>query len=98
MSFAPLDALVSIVATDPSGLLDRLDTLSIHDGCTRLCIPAYPLALSISQGSKKAKPDAFEAQAPKMVEHGLPGREVARQVAPRAAGAQDVEDRVEDGT
>ena len=33
-----------------------------------------------------------------MVEHRLPGWEVARQVPPRAAGAQDVEDRVEDDT
>ena len=41
---------------------------------------------------------AFEAQAPEMVEHRLPGREITREVTPGAASAQDVEDRVEDGT
>ena len=33
-----------------------------------------------------------------MVEHRLPGWEVARQVPPRTASAQDVEDRIKNGT
>src|SRR5690349_16762468 len=33
-----------------------------------------------------------------MVKHGLPWRKVGWQVAPRTAGAQHVEDRIENGT
>jgi hypothetical protein len=39
-------------------------------------------------------PDTLETPAPKMVENGLPARKVRWEVAPGAAGSQDVKDRI----
>src|SRR5262249_9452448 len=61
-------------------------------------VPPDPFAFGFPQGREQTKPEAFEAQAPEMVEHCLPWREITREITPRAARAQDVEDRVEDGT
>lgn len=41
-------------------------------------------------------PMSLQAPTTKMVEDSLPGRKTAGQVAPGTAGAQDIEDRVED--
>jgi hypothetical protein len=70
----------------------------IDDRCARLCVPADPFAFSFSQCCEQTKPCTFEAQASEMVEHRLPRGKVAWQVAPGAAGAQDVENRVKDGS
>ncbi len=63
-----------------------------------LRVPSLSLALGTPQGREQAKPGAFEAQASEMVEDRLPRWKVTRQVAPRTAGAQSVEDCIENGT
>jgi hypothetical protein len=63
-----------------------------------LRVPSLSLALGTPQGHEQAKPGAFEAQASEMVEDRLPRWKVTRQVAPRTAGAQNVEDCIENGT
>src|SRR5258707_14130965 len=50
------------------------------------------------QGGIEQVPDALEAETPEMGQHRLPRREVARQIAPGASCAQDVEGGVEDAT
>ena len=42
-------------------------------------------------------PYAVEAEAAEMIIDGLPGREISGKIAPRAARAQEIEDRIEDG-
>jgi hypothetical protein len=77
MPFLPLDTLVRIVATDPSGLLDGLHTLTVNNGRARVSSPAEALTLSPMQGHIKQMLPAGEAKAAEMVEHRLPGRAVA---------------------
>jgi hypothetical protein len=90
--------LVRIKAADPGGFLNGLDALRIHDRRTRLRVLSNPFAFGTPQSREQSKPGAFEAQTAKVIKHGLPGREVAWQVPPGAAGTQDVEDRVEDSS
>jgi hypothetical protein len=96
MTFAPLHALVGVMAADACRFFDGLHTLAVHYRRTRFRVAAYALALRAMEGRIEQVPDAFEAEAPEMVEHRLPGREIGREIAPRAAGAQDIEDSVED--
>lgn len=94
--FATIDALVAVIAARASGLLDNFHTLTVHDRRTRVLVAAHPLALGSKQGGIESVPDLGEAQAPEMVKHCLPRREVGGQLASGAAGAQHVEDGVED--
>lgn len=87
-----------IKTTDPGGFLDDLDADAASMIAALGC--AFLLTRSRSappQGCEQSQPGAFEAQAPEMGANRLPRREVAREVAPGAARAQDVEDRAEDG-
>jgi hypothetical protein len=59
-------------------------------------MPAHALALGAMQGGIEQAPVAVEAKLPEVVEDRRPRREVGGQIAPGAAGAQDVEDSVED--
>ncbi len=92
-----LDVFMGIKAADPSRLLDGLDALRVHDGGAGMRVPSLPFTFGPVQCSQQERPGPFEAQAPKVIEDGLPWRKIGWQVAPRAAGAQHVEDRVEDG-
>jgi hypothetical protein len=98
MAFAAFHALVRIKPTDPGGFLHRFDALRINDRRTRLGVSPNSFTFSFPQRCKQAKPDALEAQAPEMVEHGLPRRKVNWQIPPGTAGAQHVEDGIENNT
>jgi hypothetical protein len=89
---------VRIKAADPSRFLDGFDTLGIRDRGTGLRVSPLSFALSSVKDSKQERPGALETQATKMVEHRLPGRKIGWQIAPWATRAQDVEDRIENGT
>jgi hypothetical protein len=86
---------VGVIPSDLGRLLDGLHTLAVQDGRTWVRVTADALALGTVQGGIEQMPDALEAEAPEMVEDGLPRREVAWQIAPGAAGTQDVEDGIE---
>jgi hypothetical protein len=98
MPFPPFDVLVGIVATDPRRLLDRFYALGIYAGCTWVRMPSLSFAFSPMQRPQQKRPGPFEAQTPEMVEDGLPRWKVRWKVAPRTAGAQHVEDRIEHGS
>jgi hypothetical protein len=74
----------------------RLRPVCVHDGGARVRVATDALALGAVQGHIQQVPGALEAKAPEVVKHRLPRREVAREIAPGAAGAQDVEDSVQD--
>src|SRR5919199_1000945 len=95
MALPTLDALVGIVAADASRLLDGLEALCIHDRRCRLRMPTHALSLRCPECDEDAMPHAAEAQATEVVVDGLPGREIARKIAPGASRAQEIEDGVE---
>src|SRR5260221_9715297 len=101
MSFASLHTCVRVVAANVGRLLDGLHTLAVHDGGTWVGVATDALTLCSMQRGTEQMPETLEAEAPELVEHRLPRREVGREVAPRhpgTAGAQHVEDGVEDAT
>jgi hypothetical protein len=61
-------------------------------------VPSLSFALGPVQRPQQERPGPFETEASKVVEDGLPRREIGWQIAPGAAGAQNVEDRIENGT
>ena len=61
-------------------------------------MPSLPFAFSPVQRPQQECPGSFEAQLPEMGEDCLPRWKVGWEIAPRAAGAQDVEDRIKNGT
>jgi hypothetical protein len=96
MPFASLDAFVTVVAADTSRLLDSFHALAVHDACAWLTVASHALTLDTVERAIQQMPHAFEAKAAKMIEDCLPWWEIARQIAPGAAGAHDIEDGVED--
>src|SRR5260221_5552368 len=96
MPLPAFHTFVGVVAADSCRFLNGLHTLAVHDGGTWVWIPAHALPLSSMQGGLEKMPGAFEAERSEMVEHRLPGREVAREVAPGTPGAHHIEDSVED--
>ncbi len=60
-------------------------------------VPSLPFALGPLKSPQQERPGAFKAQAPEMIENGLPRREVGWEVAPGATGAQHVEDGIKNG-
>ena len=79
-----------------SRLLNGFHTLRIHDRGARVRVPAHPLTFGHMEGTVQAEPKALKAPASEVVEDRLPRRKVGGQIAPRAAGAQDVENGVKD--
>jgi hypothetical protein len=73
-----------------------LATTSSDNGCARVRVATDTLPLCVMQGATQQVPEPLEAETAKIVEHRLPGREVAGQVAPGTAGAHEVEDGVQD--
>ena len=61
-------------------------------------IPSLPFAFGPVKRPQQERPGSLETQAPEMIEDRLPRREIGWEVAPRTAGAQHVEDRIENGT
>src|SRR6266571_4328938 len=61
-----LDVFMGIKAADPSGLLDGLDALRVHDGGAGMRVPSLPFTFGPVQCSQQERPGPFEAQAPKV--------------------------------
>ena len=98
MAFAPFHMFVSIKAADASRLLNRFHTDAASMMAALGC--GFPPCRSRSaRWSTRRRPVQIPlTQAPEVIEHRLPWQEVGRQVAPRTAGMQDVEDCIENRT
>ena len=96
LALASFDTLVGVKAADASGLLDRFHTLGIHNGCTGMGIAALTLPFSDVQLSPEVGPEASAAELSEMIVDHLPRRKIARQIAPGAAGTQEIKERVKD--
>jgi hypothetical protein len=87
MTLAPDDALGGIIAaTSCNADAARARGLCIHHRRDRRGIAPNPLAVGHGQRMSHASEGAAAGQAQEPAQHILPGREVARQVAPGAAG------------
>jgi hypothetical protein len=100
-ALAPLDPLMAVVAADRDVLLDRLDALRVDDRRRGLGIPARTHPFRPAKGGEDATPYAVETEAAEVIVDGLPGREISGHTAqgapaPLAAGAEQVEDGIED--
>jgi hypothetical protein len=74
----------------------RTHGLAVDDGRRGLRLAALGDAVSLAQDGIDPLPSALAAPFGVVVEHRRPGREVVRQGAPLASGAQQVEHRVHD--
>jgi hypothetical protein len=98
VSFPALHTFVGVVAPNAGGLLDGLHTLAVHDGGTGMGIFAYPATLSFVRRSPEPCPQAGATELLEVIVHRLPWRKTAWQIAPRAAGPQQIEQGVEHGS
>src|SRR5215469_2593389 len=96
MALPALDAFVGVEAADAGRFLDCLHALAVHDRGARIGMATQPLQLGTMQGIVEKMPDASHPEAPKVIKDRLPRREVGREVAPGAARAQDIENRIQD--
>jgi hypothetical protein len=92
------DELAAIKAAVAPRFLDRLHALAVHDGRAQVWMPPDALTLGSVQGRIERMQDVLATELPEMVEHGLPRREIAREITLRTAGAQHIENGVEDAT
>jgi hypothetical protein len=58
----------------------------------------YPATFSCSQLAPELGPEARATKPAKVIIDCLPRREVSGQIAPGTAGAQEIEERIEDAT
>lgn len=70
--------------------------MAVQQEPTRLRLAALPHPLGIAQHIQDRGPRAVVAPPVEVVGDGGPGAVVGRQVAPLTAGAQDIEDAVDD--
>jgi hypothetical protein len=84
-----------LMAADSSTVFTRCASTMAALGCGFL--PCRSRSSRWSARSRSVQVP-YASQAPEMIEHGLPRREVGWQGAPRAAGAQNREDRIKNGT
>ncbi len=92
------DELAAVKAADGPRFLDGLHALAVHDGRTRVGVPANALALGAMQHRVESVQGILDAKLPEVIEHRLPRWEIDREIAPLTTGAQDVEDCVENTT
>src|SRR6266852_825121 len=97
MTLAAGDFLAGVVAATDAAFA-ALDTLAVHNARGRLGPSAGLLADAAMQSRLQLFPDAGPAPAVVLGRHRPPRGEIVRQHAPLTAGAQDVEDGVEDGS
>src|SRR3712207_3153438 len=70
--------------------------LAVHDSGAGLGISSEPHPQAFAHRVVQSFPGTIQAPLPEVVEHCLPGWELAREHAPLAAAFQDVEDGVKD--
>ena len=98
MPLPAFDELAAIVAADAARLLNGLDALAISDRRARIGLATRALAIGAMQGRIERMRGVRAAELPEVVIHWLPSKEIAGEIAPRTAGAQRIEDGVEDAT
>jgi hypothetical protein len=96
MAFPPLDLFASVIAFDATGFFRGLDTLAVHDRRRGVGVAARPEAHRAAQRLVDALPHPAQAPLAKGRIGRLPWRILAREIAPGTAGAQDVEQRVDE--
>src|SRR5215472_13895992 len=89
MPLAALHTLVGIGAAAMRRLFDRLDRLRIHDRRARVGIFSHPPTFSVPQPPPEVDPQARTTKLSEVIIHRLPGREIARQVAPGTGAVDD---------
>src|SRR6516225_6407895 len=94
MSFTPKDLLAGVEPALGASAIRGLDRLAIDDRRRRL--PLAPLLLwrQVPQTVMNPLPDSSDAPDAEVAVDGLPGRVLARQIAPLAACAVDIKDGV----
>ncbi len=96
-SLAAVDLLARIVAPTitPHGI-GAFDALRVDDAGRRLVVATGLAAGLDAQFGRQRLGDAGGFPLLEVPVHGLPGRQVGRQVPPRAARAHHVQDRIDD--
>jgi hypothetical protein len=95
----PLAALHLLAAVEAAQAADsrRFDRLAVNAASAGLWIAPQLDAQPLAQNGVQPLPRPIQTPLPEIVVHGLPSRQILRKEAPGAAGAQHVEDGVEDG-
>src|SRR5262249_14217080 len=96
MALPAFDELAAVIAADAARFLDGLHALAVHNRRARVRMAAGALTFCTVQGRIDRVQSVLAAESPEMVIHGLPGGKILGEIAPGAAGAQHVEDGVED--
>src|SRR5713101_3339587 len=96
MPLAPLDLLAAIIPAQPADFAG-LDRLTVDAARARLRIPSQPLAQPFPQDPMDPLPGPIAPPAAQVPIDALPGRPFLGQKAPGSAGAQLVEEGIEDG-
>src|SRR5262245_49581962 len=96
MPFPALHLLAPVVTFDAPGFFRRLHTLAIHDRCRGVGMASRSQADRAAQRLVDALPHALQAPLAEGRIGRLPWRILARQIPPGTAGAQDVEERVDE--
>src|SRR6266851_3479696 len=95
MTLTPVDLLARVVAARPTRLC-RLDALAVDDRAGRASLASNPLAILHDEGVIDGLKAPIVAERRKPAIDRAPGRKVARQQPPSAAGAHHVKDAVND--
>jgi hypothetical protein len=95
MPFPAFDLFATVVALDEARFLRGFHALAIHDRRRGLGITPSPPADRASQGLMDPLPDPLQAPPAECRIHRWPRRILAREIAPGTAGAQHVEDGVD---
>src|SRR5882724_629978 len=94
MPFPAFDLFAPVIALDAARFFRSFHTLAVHDRRRGFGITSSLQADAPSQGLVNPLPDTLQAPAAERRIGGLPGRILPGQIAPGTAGAQDIEDRV----
>jgi hypothetical protein len=96
MPFPALAQFAAVIALDEPRCFRGFHTLAGHDRRRGFGITSSLQADATSQGFVDPLPDPLQAPPAERRLHRLPGGTLSREVAPCTAGAQDVEDRVDE--
>ena len=94
MSFATIDLFARVVTAFPAGFA-ALDRLAVDHPCARLAVTFVEQTDVLPQVSMNLFDQTRIGPATEVAVSALPRRQILWQVAPLAAGAQEVEDGVE---
>src|SRR5215213_3839751 len=95
VALAAVDLLAGVIASGPAGF-GGPHALAVDDASGRRGLPAGPLARRHDQLGVQYLPGSILPPAPEIAEHRALGRQLLGQEVPGAAGAQQIEDGVQD--